>query len=221
MNMAQLAAMVNLEENKVKEILAPFRVKVEDIDWKALNVEAGQSVTVNARDNAFRKQIVNLKPKSIDDVREWVGIPQRSFSRRVTPEFGTIASLRPTVKIESATRRELYSVPRSAKLEVLDTPQRHAFMNAAQNLVFGKVSVTDAATPLFTAAKAHILARTFPFFFAPNIYVYANSTLVIDPSIASVLALRIRIWQGGKIVTPSYVSFHCYSVEGGIPVLIG
>lgn len=219
MNLQELAAKVGLSTEVVAKHLAPFRVSVEEVDWKTLEVPAQQERTLAAEDPALQNQMRKLRPQSLDDVRNWVGVPQRVFSRREIPGIGPAPAIRPsptlTARIPSTL---LHSISPTARLEDLAAPQKSALFGAAKNLVFGQVRGAELDTPLYRAAINLVLNRVLPIFFFPDILVGPGATLNIAPSVAIVLAYRIRVWRGGRIVTPkfSYVSFHCYSVEGGI-----
>jgi len=218
MNLQELAAKVNLDTEIVANHIAPFRIRVEDIDWKALQVPAGQSVTIDADDPAFQHQIKRMRPQQLEDVREWAGIPARSYTRRVVAGR-VIPAMRPSATLTARlASSDLHSISPTARLADLQPMQRTKMIGAAKNLVFGQVKTAELNTPLYAAAQAWIMERVLPIFFASDIVVGPNASLYISPSVSSIVAYRIRIHRGGSIITPrySYVSFHCYSVEGGI-----
>lgn len=228
MNLQQLSENVNLDLKIVAQHLEPFRISVEAADWQTLEVHAGQEVTIDYKDKRLKHKFQLLRPDKVEDVRNWVGIPERVFKipKNVgiteRPEIRDIAARASRLRNIHSIKilpEDLDSISPNAKMEDLDSIGKSLVIKAAKNLVYGALeNEDDMHSPLYEVAKRLILSKVFPIFTASNINVYNNGTLIIDPSVASVLAYRIQIWKGGKIVTPrySFVSFSCYSIKGGI-----
>lgn len=232
-DVAELARKVDVKPEIVEKMLATFRVPVQNVQWQSLEVKQGQEMTLDTRSDMARGRMVQLKPESLDDLREWMGVPQRIYQPpkrpAARPTATEVPALHPTlpnltrfaarvtpnltVKIP---KEALTSISPTATMRELDTPKRTLLQQAARNLIYGdpKALVMDA--PLYKAAWQHISKIAYPLILLQNITVYSGATLNISPSVASLLAFRIKIYKGGRIKTPSFVSIHCYSVEGGL-----
>lgn len=218
MDLQHLASKVDVNVDIVKQHLSTFRLNVEDVEWKTLEVPHGETVTLDANRNEFGSQLKMLETSDLDEAREWVGVPQRIFKPRIRPDGLRFSPIRPSPSLSVINPNLLHSISPTARLESLAPEKRSLLFSAARNLVFGNVKDADVGTPLYQAARDLVLKRKFPSLFFPDILVGPGATLNIASSVSLVFAYRIKIWKGGKIVTPrySFVSFSCYSVEGRI-----
>lgn len=219
MNLQELADVTKISKDGLSKFLAPFRIKVEEINWKTLEVAEGKSVTLKMDETNFPKMFKMLKPTNIEDLKEWVGTPSRLLKSRigaggaVLTAFKPSVSLTPTISLNDANK-----ISPGFILKELNSAQHQLLLDVCKNIVYGNVTAANLATPAYSAAIAHLLKKEIPIFFVPNITVKSNATLKIDSSVAAIVAGRIKVYSGGKIVTGknSKLTIHCYNMQSGM-----
>src|SRR5437016_5217866 len=79
---AQKAA---LEPVSVATRLKPFGLHSAKLQMTNLEVPANQTVVLDRADRKFAKQVVQLAPKTIDDLKAWIGVPDAAFVQAPAP----------------------------------------------------------------------------------------------------------------------------------------
>jgi hypothetical protein len=216
--MKELSKATRLKPEVIQSMLEPFSVDVEKHPWKSITVQAGETMVLDAGDATWSPSCVRIQPRDVDHLRELVGIPARIYKKRrgarrnaAVPHFNaSVLASRLTHRIG---RRELLELSPSATMAALKGPQKVSLRKASENLVYGKVSGTAKGTPLYLAAHLDLLRRIIPILILSDIVVKANATLQLSTSLAGILAFRVKIFKGGRIVTPTYAKIHCHTVE--------
>ena len=222
----ELAQATRLKEAELQQLLEPFSLDVDKHPWKTLTVAAGKTVTVDAGSAAWKASCVQIKPRDVDHLRELIGIPQRVYTKRVRPQVtsGIALSALPHLSAASLASRmthriaasELQSISPTATMAALKGENKATLRRASENLVYGKVSAASKGTPLYVAAHKDLLRRVIPILILRDIVVEQNATLVLSTSLAGLLAFRVRIFKGGRVVTPTYAKIHCHTVESNL-----
>jgi hypothetical protein len=205
----KLGKQVELDPELILEIMSPYRISLGDVEWKPFELGKEERFTLGPNAPQAEGALLQLRPETVDDVREWVGIPRRVFEKN--PELIE-------TKTKPLSKKELYSVSPEMKFEETKDEQRTTVLSAAHNLVYGYIDVELMETPVYVVAERHVIGRILPMFFFPSIIVQSGSTLEIDPNVSNVNAFRVKIYSGGQIKTSNYsnVSMRAYSVESNL-----
>jgi hypothetical protein len=144
---------------------------------------------------------VMLTPKTIDDVKSWIGVPNSVGQRRKFPS------------------------PSAADLAVLSvrTPLTDGRVQSLQNLayqyVYGDSTVLTQHSAAISqilqivAAKASISGFTGIYLFQ-DVDVLENAELKLAANLKVFFADNIRIWKGGRITLLGNIKIDCSSIVG-------
>jgi hypothetical protein len=167
-----------------------------------LEVPDGQTVVLDAADKRYAKQVAQLRPKSIDDLKAWFGVPDAAF---VTPAAAMAAQPGTVIPVHDAY-----------------TPaQTTGLYSLARSYVFGhSASVNRAQLPALNQWLTSIASVINTILFQ-DIHVAVNATLVVNASITVLFARYITIDQGGLIkIKCSYGGINCAGIKGYVPPYI-
>jgi hypothetical protein len=190
----------NMAEVSIADRLAKYGLSERAADLTDLKVGQEQHVMV-ARDNPFfADRIHQLRPESIDDLKQWIGTPEGSCCSDSTH----IPGLLPPALVSSALSDER-------------TVDEHRTMNSlAGAYVFGhadSVAPThlSAVNDWLSVVKARITISLFQ-----DIYVSAGSTMSLAPSVHVLFARYITVENTGRIVlgNGSTTSIDCAGFRG-------
>jgi len=166
-----------------------------------LEVPVNQTVTLDAADQKLAKQVTRLTPKTIDDVKAWVGVPDAAFAHPVTP-ITTPSTVLPV--------HDAYTPDQTATLYAV-----------ARNYIFGHSSAVSPAQIPALNSWLKSIAGSINIILFQDIHVAANAKLVVNPSIAILFARYITIDQGGVIqIKCTHGSINCARITGAAPRVI-
>jgi len=165
-----------------------------------LEVPANQTVVLDASDQKLSKQLSRLTPKTIDDVKAWIGVPDAAVARPYAPVARPMTVL--------------------AVHDTYPPEQSAAFHGVARDYIFGhSASVPPAQLPALNAWLTSAAGLLNMILFQ-DIHVAAGAKLVINPSIAILFARYITIDHGGVIqIRCTHGAIHCAGIKGA-PTLI-
>jgi hypothetical protein len=168
-----------------------------------LEVPANQTVVLDAADPKYAKQVSQLTPKTIDDLKTWIGIPDTAFAQTAAP------------------------APAEAPLTVLPVheaylPQQSAALyGVARNYIFGNSNVVSRTQVPALNAWLKSIAGSIKIILFQDIHVASGAVLVVNPSITVLFARYITIDQGGLIrVKCTHGGINCAGIKGASPILI-
>jgi hypothetical protein len=166
-----------------------------------LEVPANQTVVLDAADQKLAQQLTRLTPKTIDDLKAWIGVPDAVFAHPATPV-----------------------PPPTTILPVHDayTPEQSTTLHAAARAyIFGNsAAVSPKQTPALNAWLGSI-AGLISIITFQDIHVAAGATLVVNPSITVLFARYITIDRGGVIqIKCTYGGINCAGIKGAVPLVI-
>src|ERR1035437_1021524 len=166
-----------------------------------LEVPTNQTVTLDAADQKLSKQLSRLTPNSIDDLKEWLGVPDAAFAHSAAAITRPIAIM---------PVHEAYTPDQSATL-----------YSVARDYVFGNSSaVSKSQVPALNAWLKSIAGAVSIITFQ-DIHVAAGPRLVVNPSITVLFARYITIDQGGVIqVRCTHGAINCAGIKGAAPRLV-
>jgi hypothetical protein len=193
----------------LKNELVKFGIKDDISKLKSLVVPAGETHMISSRDPKQRgvKWLSDvgykLQPKSIVQMKKWIGIPDEIARQRVRPQVGPSRMVSPDL-LES------------------DRASRHEVMGAAiatgRDYITGDSSKISQAQVQAIDSVLHITdhIHIFPVFM--DVTIDHNATLVLGPDINSFHCGNLVIKTGGKMTCKStYTAISAYSVKGKQP----
>jgi len=178
---------------------AVYGLGVKDLHDVPLIIPPGKHVRLEPERGAGEPGYARLEPKSIDDVKRWIGVPDEIGAKRcgchmLPPEVPGVAS--------------------AGELRKLDTTTQRAIRDIANEYVNGDSRRVLAYKPLL----AHLIDRAYivGVFLRQDIDIYNGSVLEIGKSVKILFARHIRIWRGGLLKISGNAKIDCVSINGDI-----
>lgn len=163
----------------------------------------------------WRDFIHPLDPVSIDDLKNWFGIPNHLARRR-------LGDLPPVEKGEPVAKGELRAVEKRllpAKafvFERLDDRQRAAVSQFSRNLLYTRIDDEDLKDPKVRATIESMIAiaqmRRPQVFVVPDLIVCPNDKVVFN-KISVLLFNNVVIYGAGQIRTIGHTKFDAFHLE--------
>lgn len=182
--------------------LSTYGLSNTDAFPDALVVPEGKSLTLSEPPAGTKKPgYVSLSPKTIDDVKRWLGVPDSVGKRR------TLAPL---------AKSTLSVLAAPAKLTEESLPALRA---AAYQYIYGDSTAlsqhTGALSQVLQLERVKSsLTGIAGIFLLQDVDVLPNAELKIAAGIKVFYANNVRIWKGGKITILGHVKIDCASVQG-------
>lgn len=150
-------------------------------------------------DKMDHRGLVRLKPKSLDDVKRWIGVPDEVGAKRACgcemPSAirggGSPAEFR---KLDVAMRRTMYDL---AYEYVHGDSRRVAAYKPHLNVIVNRAVITGV-------------------FFRQDIDIYNGAVLEVGADIKILFARHIRIWVGGLLRITGDAKIDCVSITGEV-----
>lgn len=175
-------------------------------------LEKDDCSTLSAESERYRPGLMQVKPRSIEEVKEYIGLPREI-------ELAQPLALHRCCNPESDLQRIQARVIQPAELAAEEEKIRHEALEltkiAAREYVMGDSRRVAAWKPTLDQYIG-ISDTSLNLFFFNDIIVHANATLQLSPSAHALYANRIRIHQGGKIRCNGPKTFRCASIEGNL-----
>ncbi len=186
-----------------------------------LVVGEGDRVTLSSQSAAHSHAYLTVRPRSADDLREWMGTPilvddetgatKRVSRARCMTGPTSRASLTARLGARIVSPAELESDDEAARLQATALARA-----AAREYVFGDAEAVEAMRPTIDAylniAGVELHVPVFR-----DITVHNHGVLVIAPDTHAVYANRIRLYGDGRIQCDGPKTIHCGSFEGMLP----
>ncbi len=182
---------------------APDRLKrygleaSEDVG-DALVVEEGEHIRLFAdgRDDPGPGRI-RLEPKSMDDVKRWIGVPDELGARRSG---------------KCRLPAEIPGLESSSDLRKLDPSSRLNLQDLAHEFVHGDSRPLKSYEPLLMK----LLDRSWivGWYFRKDIDIYPGAVLEVGGGTKVLFARHIRIWTGGTLKVTGDATIDCVSIRG-------
>jgi hypothetical protein len=178
-----------------KDRLASYGISPDQTLAEPVIVPPDKVLTLSALDGAGKRGYVQLKPKTMDDVKLWIGVHDEIARRR------TVAHLAPA---------NIPHVQNAAELKQLPTADLRGLHNLAETFVHGDSRQVAQFTPAFQLLLKDAVIHGI--FVRADIDVYG--VLDIHNSVRLLWANRIRIWGNGKIRFHGPAKIDATSIEG-------
>jgi hypothetical protein len=175
--------------------LSALNLKAAAVNPTDLNVPANQQVVIDINNKTYAKNLTYLTPQTLDDVKQWLGIPDSAFAQ--APVVGKTIQPRMVVaptRVANPTVLPQIALQPGVEHSPADIAQLHSL---ASDYVYGNsVHVSASQIP---ALNAWIVAQKIkiPIFVFANINVAAGATLQVN--VATLFAHYITVEHTGKI----------------------
>lgn len=181
----------------VSERLQVYGLKPEQAFPEALVVPEGKSLTISPRRTPQPTSgFVTLEPQSIDDVKQWIGVPD---------SVGRLRNLnKPTSGLALLEKPE--------DVRALSTAQRQGLQDLAHQYVYG--DSTQALAYKSSLTQLAVNGSVSGVFLLADVDVLPNAVLKLAKGLKVFFANNIRIWQGGEIHLLGDVKIDCASLTG-------
>lgn len=175
--------------------LQTFRLNAEELKPVDLNVSVNQHVVLDSNNSTFKSSLTHLTPRSLDDVKNWLGNPNTAFANvpgaahPATPQI----AVSPT-RVSHPTVLPQVVLQPSAHHSATEITQLHALTSA---FVFGNSETISAAQlPALNAWIAGLNIK-LPAYVFNNITVAAGAVLEIK--VNALFANYITVENTGRI----------------------
>ena len=184
------------DDKGLHERLQPYGIGEDGVFPEDVVVPPGQMLELTSRRGASKeKGIVSLHPKSIDDVKRWIGVPDEIARVRACP---------PECPTAVAT------VERPSELRNLGQAQLRGLYQLGEAYVHGDSALVAAYKN--TLDQLVTDAVIVGVFIRQDLDVYG--VLELGPDIKLLWARNVRIWPRGTIRCRGRTKFDCLSIEG-------
>jgi hypothetical protein len=168
-----------------------------------LRIEDDQTVELDARDDAFSRHHVSLRPRTLHDLKRWIGIPDDAV--RVVQSVDSEG-------VVSETRLPLACAPHIAQPPIL--PDNPAIQNHLHRFLFGHSDEVDVQHMNLLEAYLHESPISISLFALQDIYVGKRSRLVISAKTQVLFARYITIETTGVLeLKAPYARIDCAGIR--------
>ncbi len=177
-----------------------YGLQPADLFEHSLVIGPGKHVRLSGEGGeSDRKAFVRLVPKSLDDVKRWIGVPDELGAKRVCG-----------CDLPSG----IQGVASAAEFRELGTTMRRTAHTLAYEYVHGDSRRVAAYKPVID----HILDRAVitGVFLRQDIDIHKGAVLEVGSNIKILFARHIRIWKGGQLKITGGTKIDCVSITGGV-----
>lgn len=203
----KLLAVVPPEIQKVRLSKLGLSAEVMTRPWVVCPPQA-----LSPRSKLARPYVHPLEPRSLEDLKQWVGIPNavaelRARSSPLHPCGGGWG------RGEDVC---IHHLPRTKSFDFakLDRPQRAAVHQVAQNLLFGLVDKEEAKRPPIVGVVEYLLerARGWHALVIPDLVICPGQRVELSGFPAAVFN-NILIYGDGELVLRGQVKVHAFQIR--------
>lgn len=196
----------------VKRKLDGFRLR--DVTLEPLPFVC-QSFTVRQPYTEYRKWLHPLDPVSLDDLKNWFGVPNE-VARRMNQETRFVSESGQLWSRATQITPKALPMEKSWEFRKLDNEQRQAVHVVSKNLLYGYVSPESLKVPSIAAVVGHMLAtvtkQKLQIFAAPDLIVCPDDVVEFH-GVPALYFNNILIYGNGKIKTNSTTSIHAVQIK--------
>jgi hypothetical protein len=166
--------------------LAVYGLDAAKLQLTDLQVEAGQELVLTNDDHHATNQFVTLTPKTINDVKSWIGTPDSAFAHPITPVTRPATVIPALQEFTAVQHTDLHSLSQSFVLGHSDT-------------------IAASQIPALNAWLVSINPQIFLFHYQ-DITVKAGATLTLASAVHVLFARNVTIEHTGRVVVKAN---HC------------
>lgn len=195
-------------ETRLKELnLSATRIKPADLE-----VPANKTVVLSASDASLKKNLAYLEPKTINDLKRWIGIPDQAFAHVPAAATSHRVVLHSSERVDAISAAAINAAILIQPSEVFQPNQIVALQGFARDYLFGhSASISPQQIP---ALDAWVLQQKIkiPILLFRDIHVAAGA--VLDVKTKVLFANNITIDRGGLIKMGNQSSINAAGVRG-------
>lgn len=174
-----------------------------------------QSFTVKPPFVEYRKWLHPLDPVSLDDLKNWFGVPNE-LARRMNQETRFIGESGALWSRASRITPKALPAQKNWKFGKLDNEQRQAVRMMSRNLLYGYVPPESQSEPAIAGVVDYLLSSVKKL----NLQIFAAPDLIVCPDdvvefhgVPALYFNNILIYGNGKIKTNSTTSIHAVQIK--------
>jgi hypothetical protein len=156
-----------------------------------------------------------LDPVSLDDLKNWFGVPNESAKRLLSETRAIAAGGSLWAGATQVTPRAL-PMKRHFEFESLDLEQQLAVRYTANNLLHGYVDPEGASVPPLSGVIEYMIAKSIGYgvkiFVAPDLIVCPDDVVEFE-NLPALFFKNILIYDTGQIVTKSKTKIHAFQIK--------
>ncbi|HEX7181044.1 MAG TPA: hypothetical protein VF756_04320 [Thermoanaerobaculia bacterium] len=190
--------------------LGVFRKKIEDVHPVPIICYLGE---ISNKFRQFHPYVHPLDPVSLDDLKNWVGVPNEVARKQMVRSSTAMGSGRACSMLQDVCVHHLPAA-RSFEFEKLEPEQRLAVRQTANNLLYGYVDEEEARRAPYAGVIEYMLerARAVPGFFAKDLIVCPGDK--VNFSGFSVLHFNnILVYGDGQIFPGNNTKVHAFQIR--------
>jgi hypothetical protein len=209
-----------MPQRVLKDILSKYNLQEIEGQLKDITVPKGTKMFLTNRprseyrENAVQGVYRTLKPKSLTEVKKWIGIPDEvARKRRILNVEGPVGP----AAWRTARTLETVALPSPEKFEMAkaNAPQRRMLKEVARNFVYGDSKTLVPAE--LAMAEQVLIGAVLVAVASKNIVIEHDAQLVVQPDVWVLAANAIKIYQGGQLIANGTLMVDCVSMQGNIP----
>ncbi len=191
-------------ETRLKNFnIDPSQIKLTDLD-----VAANQTMLLTSTDPVHHDSIAFLEPKSITDIKRWIGIPDQAFAQgHNVPSVGPVV-MHPTIRPSIVGRSGIVIPP----LPAFHPDQVATIKNMARDFIYGHSANVSAAQIPALNKWLDLQKIRIPIFIFRDIHVASGAVLNVKGKI--LFANHITIDKGGLIRLGNQSAIHAAGIKG-------
>jgi hypothetical protein len=178
--------------------LAPYGLESKEIFDHPLTIPPNTQMLLSAeRVKEAHPALVRLEPKTIDDVKKWIGVPDEVGAKRAC-----------CCKLPAS----IPGVGSASEIRQLDPNARRALQDIADEYVNGDSRRVTAYKPVLN----YLVDRSWVniFLIRQDIDIHNGAVLTVGANIKVLWARNIRIWKGGLLKIKGKAKIDCVSITG-------
>lgn len=196
----------------VKRNLESFRLKdvrMEELPFKC------KSFIVEPPFTQYKKWLHPLDPRSLDDLKNWFGVPNESAKGVLKDSRVICNECKPW---SGATHITPKALPKKAGWDFsrLDNEQRLAVRQMSKKLLYGYVSPESQKTASIEGVVNYMLAlaklKKIQIFVAPDLIICPDEVVKFN-NVSALYFNNILIYGNGKLITKGNTSIHAVQIK--------
>lgn len=208
-----------------QKLVAFSKVTADANKLQDLIVEEGETVVLSYSSKKFRSIYQKIKPDSVDQLKELIGIPKQfqKTNSSICQTFSTRSLESSSVFKKSSLNLSARMIPPSVLTDAESSEEekieaRRFAREATKQYIYGNIEMAHQKSLIEAYLKERGVAIFVPIF--NNITVHNGATLSIAANTFLVRANNVCLYGSGKIECNGPTTFDCSTFKGNQPYLV-
>jgi hypothetical protein len=198
---------MEMPQPTIETRLKAFNIDPAQITLTDLDIAANQTMLLTSTDTAHSGSIAFLEPKSVTDIKRWIGIPDQAFApEKPLPSTGPVV-MHPTIRPSLIGRGRIVIPP----LQAFHPDQVATIKNMARDFIYGHSGSISAAQVPALNKWLDIQKIRIPIFIFRDIHVASGAVLNVKGKV--LFANHITIDKGGLIKLGNQSAIHAAGIK--------